>query len=267
MKSDNLKDLLENSFKNYRKKFSSKDPVWLLHSFSDEKDIELMGLVTSAYSYGRVDIINMFIEKLLKKIGNRPYEFTLNFEKSKDKKLLSGLRYRFSTEDDLANLFHSLRCVLTEHSSLKDLFLKGYEKSSVNITAALKKFMSVLGGNSGGKYGRPLGFLLPDPSGGSTCKRMNLFLRWMIRKDEIDPGIWDGIDRSKLIMPVDTHVARISRILGLVNRHTVDMKFAVELTERLKEFDPEDPVKYDFALCHFGIDGKLPRITLKSTSK
>jgi uncharacterized protein (TIGR02757 family) len=103
-------------------------------------------------------------------------------------------------------------------------------------------------------------YLIPDPQNNSTCKRLNLFLRWMVRKDEIDLGIWNKVSRSKLVMPVDVHVARVSGLLGLVKRKSVDLKFAVELTDRLKQFDNDDPVRYDFSLCHIGIDKKMHKL-------
>jgi uncharacterized protein (TIGR02757 family) len=249
MNSGTLKDLLETLYIQYERKFSSKDPVWMLHRFGDEKDIEITGLITSAYCYGQVDLINRFIGKLLDRMGNKPYEFTINFEKRKDKKHIQGLAYRFNTENDLANLLEALRDKLRETGSLERLFLNYYDKDGTNVSESLAGFMSSIRNGSHS-------FLIPGPGNGSTCKRMNLFLRWMVRKDEIDTGIWKEIDKAKLVMPVDVHVARIAKKLELVKRKSVDMKFAVELTNRLREFDAEDPVKYDFALCHIGIEGK-----------
>jgi len=257
MQSYRLKDLLETLYLSYKHKFSSKDPVWMLHRFSDEKDIELIGLITSAYAYGSVEQINRFIDTLLQRTGNKPYEFTINFQKRKDKNFLNDLHYRFNTGQDLIDLFYSLNQVLAEHSSLKNLFLSHYNNNSENILDALSFFSKKLSLNIKASHSRYYHYLVPNPVNGSTCKRMNLFLRWMIRKDEIDPGIWNEVDTSKLIVPVDTHIARVSKKLRLTNRKTVDLKFAVELTENLKKFDPIDPVKYDFALCHIGIDKKL----------
>ena len=251
-----LKKLLEDLYNKYKHKFSSKDPVWNLHRFSDERDIELTGLITSAYAYGSVDQINSFIDKFLKRISNKPYEFTINFQKRKDKKYLKDLYYRFNTENDLVNLVSSLGENLKKHESLKKLFLLGYKKEDENIIDALGLFSTEL--NSAGKHkgDKYYHYLLSNPVHKSTCKRMNLFLRWMVRKDEIDLGLWSEIPASKLIMPVDTHIARVSRQLKLVKRKSVDLKFAVELTDKLKQLDPSDPVKYDFSLCHIGIEKK-----------
>ena len=258
-----LKEKLDNLYLQYKSKYSSKDPVWVLHRFSDPRDIEIMGLITASYSYGQVDLINKFTGKLLSRIGNKPYEFTINFTKGKDKKYLKGLNYRFNTEHDLISLFNAVHHAVAGCGSLKNLFLKSYNEDSENIVDALTGFISALNklsNHTNGIERNYFNFLLANPSNKSTCKRMNLYLRWMVRKDEIDTGIWSEVSTSKLIMPVDVHVARISKELKLVQRKSVDLKFALELTENLKKFDKEDPVKYDFSLCHIGIDGISPGI-------
>lgn len=256
MNNSELKEKLEAHYLNYRQKFSSKDPVWILHRFSDERDIELIGLITAAFAYGSVDQINRFIHELLLKTGNNPYEFTINFSKRKDKKHLEGLYYRFNSCLDIINMFSSLNKALVKSGSLKNLFLSHYKASYSTIIPALGGFTNELNKNIIKNDNRYYHYLFSNPVNNSTCKRMNLFLRWMVRKDDIDTGLWSDIPASKLIMPVDTHIARISNKLKLVNRKSIDLKFAIELTERLKEFDPVDPVKYDFALCHIGIDKK-----------
>jgi len=258
----NLKKLLDSLYLSYKRKFSSKDPVWNLHRFIDEKDIELTGLITAVYAYGSVDQINRFIELFLNRINYKPYEFIINFSKHKDKKYLKGLGYRYNSENDLVILLYSLNVSLIKFKSLKNLFISGYENSHLNILTALELFSCEINGNfpklqSGFTEKKSYhGYMISNPANGSTCKRMNLFLRWMIRKDEIDTGIWNTIPASKLIMPVDVHIARAAGKLKLVKRKSVDIKFAIELTEILRKFDPEDPVKYDFSLCHIGIDKK-----------
>jgi len=236
----------------YRNKHSSKDPVWRLHDFSDARDIEIIGLITSCYSYGQVDQINLFINKFLKNINSGVHEFTSNYSEQKDKKYLKGLYYRFNTEEDLSLLLINIRNAVKEFGSLLELFLHKYIESDDNILKGLTFFSAKLNettaNNSNYKY------LIPLAENGSTCKRLNLYLRWMVRKDEIDLGIWSKVNSAKLIMPVDTHIYRISRKLKLVKRSSCDLKYALELTEKLKQFDPSDPVKYDFALCHLGID-------------
>lgn len=134
--------------------------------------------------------------------------------------------------------------------------MKYYDKQHSTVIPALAGFTGEINSGLKPEPGNYYHYLITNPLSGITCKRMNLFLRWMVRKDEIDLGFWNDIPASKLVMPVDTHIARISKSLKLVKRKSIDLKFALELTESLKRFDPDDPVKYDFALCHLGIDGK-----------
>jgi len=247
-----LKIFLDSIYGKYKNKHSSKDPVWTLHDFNEAKDIEVAGLITSCYSYGQVDQINVFIRRFLKNIDFKVHEFTSNFSQQKDKKFLKGLYYRFNSEDDLASLLSNISLALNDNGSLQNLFLKNYSPKDPNIIAALSAFAKKLNGES--NTGSSFRYLIPLPEKNSSCKRLNLYLRWMVRKDNIDTGIWTSVDKSKLLMPVDTHIYRISRNLGLAERKSCDMKFAIELTEVLRSFDKNDPVKYDFALCHIGID-------------
>ena len=252
MNSKDLKTYLDQLYFTYRSKHSSKDPVWILHEFQDAKDIEIAGLITSSYAYGQVDQINMFVTRFLKNINFKVHEFTSNYSEHKDKKYLTDLKYRFNTEDDLSLLLKNINNVLNKYNSLENLFLENYSNEHLNILAALGNFTEKL--NEYSDHETYHSYLIPLVKNRSTCKRLNLYLRWMIRKDEIDFGIWDRCEKSKLIMPVDTHIYKVSRKLKLVKRNTCDMKFALELTNKLKKFDPEDPVKYDFALCHAGME-------------
>jgi uncharacterized protein (TIGR02757 family) len=261
LKQSELKKYLDKNYLSYKKAYSSEDPVWLLHKLKDEKNLELTAFIFSCFAYGRVDIMNKFLNNLTARLNENVYEFTLNFNESKDKKYFANLYYRFNISNDLLFLFKKLRQAVLEFGSLKKLFLKGYSVADDNILSGLMSFTDYL--KKGVKSSSKFHYLIPDSRKNSTCKRLNLFLRWMVRKDEIDPGLWSKeIKTSKLIIPVDTHVYRISRQLKLIDRISCDMKFAIELTEKLKEFDPEDPVKYDFALCHIGIDSNKKPSTI-----
>jgi uncharacterized protein (TIGR02757 family) len=152
-----------------------------------------------------------------------------------------------------------LHKALIRHASLENLFRKFHRPHSLTIEEGLAGFVPLLKKHltNYGKDIKPAGLrqLFPSPLDGSACKRANLFLRWMVRDRDIDFGIWKGIPKSRLIIPLDTHIARISGCLGLTKRKSRDWKTAVEITESLKRMDPEDPLKYDFALCHHGISG------------
>ncbi|MBV6480117.1 MAG: hypothetical protein HGGPFJEG_02962 [Ignavibacteria bacterium] len=219
----------------------------------NENDIEVLGFIVSCYSYGNVSQINRFAAKLTERTGNNFYEFTSNYSEHKDKKFLSGLNYRFNSEKDLSELIKRTGKILRQYKSLKNAFAESYDEKDADIIPALTEFVSLFKNEK--KISNSFGYLVPSPADNSACKRLNLFLRWMVRKDEIDFGIWSNvINKAKLIMPVDTHVYKISRELKLINRKSCDLKFAVELTNRLKKFDESDPVKYDFALCHYGME-------------
>ena len=252
IKTKRLLDLL---YAKYNIKESSKDPVWNLNVLPSNRDIEIAAFIISCYSYGGVKQINSFAGKVFEFSGYRLYDFVRRFgkgERSRAEKV--NFTYRFNTTEDFILLLESIKKAVREHGSLKNLFLIGYDKSHSNIIQALERFTKYIRGSAAGS--KTFGYLVPDASDGSACKRLNLFLRWMVRKDNVDFGLWSPeVDSSKLLMPVDIHVYRQSQKLKLVKRKSCDLKYAVELTEKLKEFDPRDPVKYDFALCHMGMEG------------
>ncbi|HEY5536325.1 MAG TPA: TIGR02757 family protein [Ignavibacteria bacterium] len=255
MNNDKLRKYLDKNYLDYKKYHSSNDPVWFLHNLKDENEIEVTAFILSCFAYGKVEVMNEFFLNLSSRIAGNLYEFVLNFEELKDKKYLDKLYYRFNVSEDLVFLFSKLKQVITEFGTLEKLFLSGYSNNDANILKGLYGLTDFMkkGIRSDSRYH----YLIPDTRKNSTCKRLNLFLRWMVRKDEIDLGIWNkDISKSKLLIPVDTHIYKISQRLKLVIRKSCDLKYAIELTEKLKQFDPEDPVKYDFALCHIGIDKK-----------
>ncbi|RJQ20275.1 MAG: TIGR02757 family protein [Nitrospiraceae bacterium] len=225
------------------------DPVEFPHKYTGPEDIEAAGLIASCFAYGKVELFKPVIEKILKPGGRHPAEFFRNFSLKKDKKYFRGTSYRFNKEEDILSLVNRLGAALKKWGSLKDLFYHCYNTEDEDIGKALTGFVDYfLRGDKGG-----ISQFFPSPAGGSACKRMNLFLRWMVRTKDIDFGIWDKIPPSKLIIPLDVHIARISGCLGLTKRKSSDWKTAKEITESLKKFDPDDPLKYDFALCHQGI--------------
>jgi uncharacterized protein (TIGR02757 family) len=249
-----LKEYLNSLYVKYKSLNSSRDPIWYIHKIKDEKEIEILGLIASCYSYGNIIQINRFQETFSGLLSGGIYDFVMNFDYKIDVKYFKNLKYRFNKSEDLGCLIVNMQKVISFYGSLKNLFLEKYSANDENILNTLGNFSSKLKKLNPARS-KTYSYLLPDVSKNSTCKRLNLYLRWMIRKDEIDFGIWGKeVDKSKLIIPVDTHVYRVSRQIGLMKRNSCDIKFAIELTEKLKAFDPEDPVKYDFALCHSDLD-------------
>lgn len=255
-----LKHKLDSHYKAFDKTKISPDPLQFLHLYSDEKDIEVMGFIAAVFAYGNVRQIINTLNKFVEVSGNQPYKFISAFRSKEKNQSLQTLYHRFYSYTDVLNLFLVLENIYGEYGSLKNLFLKYYEPSDDNIKKALSGFshhfieeIKKLTGKDSLSIGTR--FMFPLPELGSACKRKNLFLRWMVRKDELDFGLWDEIPKNKLVIPVDTHVARICKELKLTGRNNVSWRMAEEITENLKKYDAEDPVKYDFAICHIGMRG------------
>ncbi len=227
------------------------DPVEFPHRYKDKEDIEVAGFIAALFAYGRVELFKPVVERILTRMGKSPYDFLLNFKPSGQRRLFEGLYYRFQKQEDIIKLISLMSLLLQKHNSIEDAFCRFYRPEDEDTFNAIEGFSRYCLGLV--KNTKGLRQLFPFPSGGSACKRLNLFLRWMVRKDEIDLGIWKGIPKNKLIIPLDVHIARTSMRLGLTRRRTPDMKMAREITSALKKLDPEDPLRYDFVLCHTGM--------------
>ncbi len=238
------------------------DPVEFPRRYADPDDVEVAGFIASCFAYGKVSLFRPVIEKILSLGGRHPGDYFRTISFKKDGKYIKRINYRFNTGQDVLCFLYMLKQALEEWGSLKNLFYYYYKPDHEDIRSALNGFMTFfLNIDTSPVYGRnirPRGLtqLLPVPEKGSACKRMNLFLRWMVRRRDVDMGIWNRISPSQLIIPLDIHISRISRCLGLTKRAAADWKTAREITEALKELDPGDPLKYDFALCHQGISGR-----------
>lgn len=255
-----LKRTLDKFYKEYDFKGRiAFDPIEFPHQYKRPEDIEVAGFIASCFAYGRVDLFKPVVRTIIGAMGESPYEFLLGFNPGKQGPLLKGIQYRFNRNADIICLLHVLGGTLRKYGSMESLFKGHYRESDADIGSGLAGMVDALldtpavcGGNA-----KAYGFLqfFPSPVKGSACKRMNLFLRWMVRDRDIDFGIWKDIPKNKLIIPLDTHIARIARCLGFTKRASQDWKMAEEITGALKLLDPEDPLKYDFALCHQGISG------------
>lgn len=249
-----IKNFLDHIFEKFNKKeYIEKDPVKYVHAFKDPEDMEIIGFIASTLSLGRIDQIFKVMDKILIVIGEKPKEF---FQEEKNfHKILKNFYYRFFKDEDLENLFKGISRIIEKHGRIKNLFLTHWN-SEKNMRNALHHFVSEMDIKSS--------FLLPDPFKGSPCKRLNMFMRWMVRKDEVDTGIWSEVSASSLIIPLDTHISRMGRILGFTKRRSNDWKTAEEITNALKEYDPVDPLKYDFPLCRADIERELEKFKLSS---
>ena len=178
-------------------------------------------------------------------MGPSPRSFVLQTRPTTLTGLFNDFKHRFTAGAEMARLIANLRRILEEHGSLNTCFLAGFSDSDETIIPALGRFTHHLREHAG--------HLVPTPLGGGACKRLNLFLRWMVRKDDVDPGGWKGIPAGKLVIPLDTHMQTIGRKLKLTRRKAPGLPMALEITESFRRFSPDDPVKYDFALTRFGI--------------
>ena len=228
------------------------DPLQLVLRYSDPLDQEVAGLIAAAFAYGRADIIVANIGAMLAKMRPSPYRYLVRFDAAEAGCRFSGFVHRFHKTPDLVAFLGCLARVIETHGSLGALFEKCYDPTDADIGPTLARFVETIRGE-GAMRAASLRYLLTSPVDGSACKRMNLFLRWMVRRTSPDLGLWTFVDPAKLVMPVDTHIHRIATFLGLNDRKSADWKAARALTDRLAGFDRADPVRYDFALCRLGI--------------
>lgn len=252
-----IKNVLEKLYKRYnRRELISPDPLQFVYHYYEPADMEIAAFLASALAYGRVEQIEKSLDNLLGRLGDSPYEFVISFDKRK-RRALKDFKHRFTTGDDISDLLMLFRKIISRHGSIERHFARGYNPGDKNIIPAMSEFCNSLldihAAGYKGKTSRGLKYLLVSPAGGSACKRLNLFLRWMVRDDDVDTGLWKSIDRAKLIVPIDVHMSRLCKILGLYDRKTVSLSAAVEITESFAEIESADPVKYDFSLSRIGI--------------
>jgi uncharacterized protein (TIGR02757 family) len=256
-----LKTTLDAHYRNFPYRAQvARDPVQFVYRYREPGDRELAAFFAAALAYGNVAQILKTLTSLFSLMKEGPYLYVTGFDAARAESL-RAFRHRFNDGRDVAGLCMALRTALEEHGTLEDFFLAGHDRASPTIEGGLVRFVEGLTRRVPASLyrGRALPadagvrFFLTSPARGSTCKRMNLFLRWMVRKGPVDLHAWRRIDSRQLVLPVDTHIARIGRYIGLTRRRTIDWKMALDMTATLRSLDPRDPVRYDFALCHLGI--------------
>jgi len=252
-----LKEALEKLYVKYnRRELIRPDPLQFAYRYSTQGDMEIAALLAATLAYGRVEQIEKTLDNLFGRMGKSLYEFVRNFGSSQRQQLLD-FKHRFTEGKDICDLLELLKLVYEKNNSIENHFLSGYNEADDNIISALGRFCDSLLATHSARHktvpGRGLRYLLAGPSAGGASKRLNLFLRWMVRDDNVDLGLWKSIDKAKLIVPMDVHIFRVSRMLGFCRRKNISLKAAVEVTENFAKIEPDDPVKYDFALSRIGI--------------
>ena len=220
----------------------------------------MVGFCAAGLAFGRVASVLQSVEALLDVMGSQPAAFVRSFSPVADSARIEPLVHRWIRGRDLVGLLLILQRMLRESGTIEDFFLAGDDPASPDISTALESFsVRALQTDLREAYGRRMPkrpgvcYFFPRPSAGSACKRLNLFLRWMVRKDEIDLGVWTRVSPSRLIVPLDTHVIRLGRCLRLTRYTSPGWRMAAEITAGLRQLDPSDPVRYDFSLCHVGM--------------
>ena len=233
------------------KDFIKNDPVQFIHRYNNIKDIEIVGFIASMFAYGKREV---FIEKLnyiFNLMGESPYEYIKKFNYKNNN--IINCDYRFSRNCDLIQVFKILNILYSKGETIGTLF-EYYYNQQKTIWGMLQGVVDYFYSNLDGKYTNGFYHLLPNPKKKSALKRLNMLLRWFVRDSEVDIGIWKFIPKSELLIPIDTHVAKISRNLGLLKRNDNGYESVIELTNNLKTFDCNDPIKYDFALFGYGVN-------------
>jgi len=243
------RERLEALYKRYNHRaLIHPDPLEFLYDYPDPGDREVVGLIASSLAYGRVNQILKSVSSVLTRMQPSPFTFLINCSTKSLLTIFADFKHRFTTGEELAHMLWGAKGVIERYGSLQACFTAGLNDDDT-ILPALSSFVKEL--NVEVSMGR--NSLLPSPSRGSACKRLNLFLRWMVRQDRVDPGGWRDVPLSKLIIPLDTHMQRICSLLNLTTRKQADMRTAVEITHAFRQMVPEDPVRYDFALTRLGI--------------
>ncbi len=235
-----------------RRQYVHPDPLEFLYDYDGTRGREIVALVASSLAYGRVAQILRSVSRVLEVMGP-PTAFLAGSTEISLRRAFSGFKHRFTTGDELASMLLGAKRMIDRYGSLESCFLAGLGEEDETVLPALCAFTSQLSSSVGLRRTS----LVPVASDGSACKRLNLFLRWMVRRDRVDPGGWNRVPSSKLIVPLDVHMHRICGALGFTGRRQADMRAALEVTAAFREVSPDDPARYDFALTRFGIRDDL----------
>ncbi len=244
-------ELLHQTY-NHRR-YVSPDPLQFLYDYSDIRDREIVGIVASGLAYGRVGQILKSVKAVLDLMGKRPRAFIMRTPPKRLREIFADFRHRYNSGDDVALTLYGVRTVIERYGSLEACFGACVNQGDKTVAEPLTRFVAEILADVE-EDGR---FIVPVPWGNSCRKRMNLFLRWMVRCDDVDPGGWKDVDPSMLIIPLDTHMFNLSRAFHFTSRKTADIRAALEITESFRTICSDDPVKYDFALTRLGIRDEI----------
>jgi len=251
--SGRLREALKASLRTYGAADLSSDPVRFPHRFEDRADVEVAAFLAASFAFGNVVQILSFLERMFGALGPSPHA-ALTARRPLSPSRITGLSHRFISGEGVHRFLRCVRAALLEHGSLEALYRRCTEREDCDPRLRMAAFLARFRESWGRRIARERDFLFPDPRKGSACKRHNLFLRWVVRAgDGVDLGIWTALSPRHLIVPLDTHMARLGKWLGLTARNTADWRMAEEITDAFRAVCPEDPVRFDFALTRIGI--------------
>ena len=257
-----LKHCLDQLAEGYDARFLDSDPVGLVHGYNTPVDREVAGFVVSVLAYGGATQIRKSAQESLSCAGKSPADFAQNLSPKKALEMFHTFRHRWTTGNEIAFIFWVLGKILREYGSIGALAISLNNPLEHTIEGLMTRFSEWIIGQYSERFHHSLSctdisYLIPSPARGSACKRLALYFRWMVRgPDGIDFGIWKGISPSRLLIPLDRHMARMAGLLGLTRRLSVNWQMVLDITESLRSLDPHDPVRYDFALVRPGILGE-----------
>lgn len=256
-----LAPALDRAYDDFNLTHSTRDPIWTVRRFADPADREVVAFLASALAFGRVQSVLQTVDAVLGVMGPSPAAFLRGFS-PEQAAAFDTLGHRWIRSRDLAALAWQLHQMLRGHGSIEGFFAAGAaDAADETVEGAIESFSRrAMALDLRAIYGRRrpvpgVGYFFSKPSSGGACKRLNLFLRWVVRSDAVDLGLWSSVRPSQLIVPLDTHIIRVGRCLGLTSRVSPGWKMAVDITATLRQLSPDDPVRYDFAMCHLGMMG------------
>lgn len=254
-----LRTTLDRLYADFNHADSAADPIQIVRRFQRADDREVVGFCAAALAFGRVASVLQSIERLLGVMGPEPAAYVRRFDPRRDGAALAPIVHRWTRGTDLAALLWLLRQMLDQAGSLEGFFLAGHDADGEDVGPALDSFarralaLDLTRAYRAVPRRGGVAYFFPRPSQGSGCKRLNLFLRWMVRRDALDLGVWTRVPSRQLVVPLDTHVIRVGTCLRLTRYASPGWPMAREITGALRALDPEDPVKYDYAMCHLGM--------------
>lgn len=255
-----LKPGLDELYDGFNLEHSTRDPIWTVRRFADPADQEVVAFLASALAFGRVQSVIQTVEAVLGVMGPSPAAFVRAFTPGRAS-AFEPLGHRWIRSRDLAALAWQLHQMLRDHGSLEGFFAAGHAADAASVEAGLESFSTrAMALDLTAIYGRArpvpgVGYFFSRPSAGGACKRLNLFLRWVVRTDAVDLGLWRSVRPAQLVVPLDTHIIRVGRCLGMTTRVSPGWRMALDITRTLRLLNPDDPVRYDFSMCHLGMMG------------